>query len=236
MRSRTEALTFLKQFKAMSETMHSVKIVFLRVDNAPEYIEGEMRSFCEEQGIQYERTVAEAPSQNGKSERHNYTYERMARAMLMDGDLHIFFWPFMILATVHIKNRVPHSALPRHTTPHEPWHGRKLSLAHLRPFGAHCTSRIVNPALNKFEVWGETGHLVGYTPESKGYLFWHPASCSVKIRRDLRFHDGPMRPLGQGGVDYSIYAPLWDSPDSLEMWDTTTEHNSMLPNPSSNPM
>ena len=131
--------------------MHGEKIVFFRVDNAPEYVEGDLRKFCDEEGIQYERTVPEAPQQNGKSERHNYTYERMARAMLIDGDLHIFFWPFAVVTAVYIKARVPHAALPKHTTPYERWYGRQPSIAHFRPFGSHCTARIVNPKLGKLD-------------------------------------------------------------------------------------
>jgi hypothetical protein len=131
--------------------------------------------------------------------------------MLIDGDLHIFFWPFAVVTAVYIKARMPHAALPKHTTPYERWRGQQPSIAHFRPFGSHCTARIVNPKLGKFDPRGESGRFVGYAPESKGYLFWHTASRSVKVRRDLTFHGPPPRPLGQGGVDYSIYAPLWHS-------------------------
>jgi hypothetical protein len=42
MRKRSKAPNWLKQYKTMAETMHGTKIAFLRTDNAPEYIEGDM--------------------------------------------------------------------------------------------------------------------------------------------------------------------------------------------------
>jgi hypothetical protein len=172
-------------------------------------VDGELRKYCDDEGILYERTVPKAPQQNGKLERHNYTYERMARAMLLDADLHDYFWPFAMSAVVYLKNRIPHSALPLNVTPFERWHRRKPNLGNVRPFGAHCTARIVNPQLGKFEPRGELGHFLGYTPESKGYVFWHTASQTAKIRRDLVFHGPPSPMIGQGGVDLTVYAPLW---------------------------
>jgi Integrase core domain. len=195
------------------ERIHKTKIRILRVDNAPEYVEGFLRQFCEQEGITYERTVPEAHQQNGKAERHNLTYETMARAMLLDADLHDWFWPFAVLCAVYIKNRVPHSALPTNVTPFERWVLHKPNISHMRPFGSHCTSRVVNEKFKKLELRGETGRFLGYAPESKGYLFWHTASRTVKIRRDLVFHGPPSPTIGQGGVDLSIFPPFWPSTD-----------------------
>jgi len=173
---RSETAQRVVTFTRSAESQHGTKLQILHVDNAPEYVSGELRRYCDEEGIKYERTVPEAPQQNGKAERYNYTYETLARAMLLDADLHEFFWPFAVLAAAHIKNRVPHAALPPHTTPYEKWFGHRPNIDHLRPFGAHCTARIVNPTLGKFESRGETGRFLGYAEESKGYLFWHSAS------------------------------------------------------------
>jgi hypothetical protein len=128
--------------------------------------------------------------------------------------MHDFFWPFAIMAAVHIKNRVPHSALPTDVTPFKCWNGYKPDVSHIRPFGAHCTARIVNPQLGKFEPRGEAGRFLGYAAESKGYLFWHTASRTVKVRRDLVFHGPPSPTIGQGGVDLRVYTPLWSSESS----------------------
>jgi hypothetical protein len=220
MRKRSETPQKMATFKACAEKSHNAKLRILRVDNAPEYVEGELRKYCDQEGITYEKTVPEAPQQNGKSERFNYTYEAMARAMLLDANLHDFFWPFAILTAAYIKNRVPHATLPPHTTPYQRWYGHKPNIDHLRPFGAHCTARIVNQKLGKLEPRGETGRFLGYATESKGYLFWHTASRTVKVRRDLTFHGPPSHTIGQGGVDLTVYAPLWSghANDEIQVW------------------
>jgi hypothetical protein len=60
-------------YKSQNENWHNSKIVFLRADNAPEFVNGELRKLCDASGITYERTTPDAPPQNGVSERHNYT-------------------------------------------------------------------------------------------------------------------------------------------------------------------
>ena len=135
----------------------------------------------------------------------------MARAMLLDADLSSFFWPFAITTAVYLKNRLPHSALPSHVTPYERWFGSKPDLSHLRPFGAFCSSRIVNTPTSKLQPRGEAGRLLGYALESKAYLFWHTATRSVKVRRDLAFHGPPSPRIGQRGVELDVYQDIWNS-------------------------
>lgn len=135
----------------------------------------------------------------------------MVRAMLLDADMSEYFWPLAIQAAVYIKNRVPHKALPPDTSPYQLWHGVRPSLERLRPFGAHCVARIVGKDEPKFKPKGEVGRFVGYARNSKGFLFWHPPSRSVKPRRDLRFPLPPPPSFGQGGaVDSSQVKALWE--------------------------
>jgi transposase InsO family protein len=172
MKTRDEALQCFIEFRALTETFCREKTITLRVDNAPELTKGQFAAHCESEGITYEKTVPEAPSQNGVAERCNLTLASMARAMLIDSDLSDWFWPFAIQAAVHIKNRVPHSNLPPHKTPFEFWHGYKPNLSHLRHFGAYCTSRITpSNALQKFDPRGEPGRFLGYAKDAKGELY-----------------------------------------------------------------
>lgn len=76
----------------------------------------------------------------------------MSRAMLIDGNLPDWFWPFATLSAVHIKNRLPHASLDPTVTPFELWLKMKANLSHLRPFGALVTARkIGSDKLPKFE-------------------------------------------------------------------------------------
>ena len=116
----------------------------------------------------------------------------MTRAMLIDANLSSCFWPFTIQTAIHIKNCVPHSNLPLHSTPFQLWHGYKPNLLYMRPFRVHCTSRILPTPDSKFHPCGESAHFLGYATNAKGYVIWVPGpnsqGGSVKTRRDVTFH------------------------------------------------
>ena len=222
MKSRNEAASLFIEFQTAAERFCNEKIAVLRVDNTPELIRGQLQNHCKSQGIAYEKTVPDSPSQNGVAERTNLTICSMARAMLIDSDLRDFFWPFAVLTAVHIKQRLPHASLPPNTTPFELWFHRRPNLSHLRPFGASCTARILANHKSKFHPRGETGRFLGYAKDAKGYLVWVPNAenngGSLKVRRDVIFHHFPDPPLSPNN-DHE-YLPLWDNvgfPDRLNV-------------------
>jgi len=212
MKSRDEAPRHFHDFRTLAENFCGAKIKILRVDNAPELTKGKSQEYCKNAGIMYEKTVPDSPSQNGVAERCNLTLASMTRALLIDADLSDWFWPFAIQTAVHIKNRVPHSSLPPHKTPFELWYGYKPNLSHIRPFGSHCTARIISNTLSKFDPRGEPGRLLGYAKDAKGYLIWVPGPHGrggvVKTRRDVIFHDFPSAPSSP--TTHDDFSPLWD--------------------------
>lgn len=212
LKTRDDALNCFVEFRTATENFCNQRVTILRVDNAPELVQGKMQAYCTTHGITYEKTVPDSPPQNGVAERTNLTVGSMARAMLIDADLSDFFWPFATQAAVHIKNRVPHSALPANTTPFELWYHYKPNLSHLRLFGTTCTSRILSNTLPKFAPRGETGRFLGYAKDAKGYLIWIPnrdnRSGTVKTRRDVTFHDAPPGSVTPKAND--DHSPLWD--------------------------
>ena len=207
LKRRSDVLKVFIEFRTATEKFLGVSIVFLRCDNAPEYIRGMFENYCKTNGISYEKIVPDASPQNGVSEHANWTVGSMSRAMLLDGDMSDFFWPFAALTAVHIKVRVPHSAIPSEKTPFELIMHKKPDLSHLRPFGCLVTSRRLNSnTLTKFEPRGKEGRFLGYAQDSKGYLIWFPVSRTVLVRCDVIFHGLPdvkSEPLICSG-------PLWD--------------------------
>jgi hypothetical protein len=212
MKSRNEAPSLFSQFKTTAEKFSGKHVKTLRVDNAPELIHGKMALFCKTHGITYEKTVPDSPAQNGVAERTNLTLCSMARAMLIDANLRDFFWPFAISTAVHIKQRVPHSSLPAGLTPFQLWFGHRPNLSHLHPFGTRCTARILSTHPSKFHPRGEPARFLGYATDAKGYLIWvsneHGPGGSVKVRRDVVFHDFPVTPPPP--LLPSAYLPLWE--------------------------
>ncbi len=190
LKRRSDALKAFVEFRTAMEKFLGVSIIILRVDNAPEYIHGLFEDYCKTNGLTYEKIVPDASPQNGVSERSNWTVASMTRALLLDGDIADYFWPFAAQSAVHIKVRVPHSAIEPDKTPFELIMGKKPDLSHLRPFGCVVTARRLNSdSLAKFQPRGEEGRFMGYARDSKGYLIWFPSSRSVLVRRDVIFHD-----------------------------------------------
>ena len=172
------------------ERFLGVSIIILCVDNAPEYIHGLFEDYCKMNGLTYEKIVPDASPQNGVSKCSNWTVASMTPALLLDGDIADYFWPFAAQSAVHIKVRVPHSAINPDKTPFELIMGKKPDLSHLRPFGCVVTARRLNlDSLAKFQPRGEEGRFMGYARDSKGYLIWFPSSRSVLVCRDEIFHD-----------------------------------------------
>jgi hypothetical protein len=230
LQSRDEAAQYFGDFKSLVENFCGTKIITLRVDNAPELIHGKFKHLCKAAGITYEKTVPDSPNQNGVAERCNLTLASMARALLIDADLSDWFWPFAIQTAVHIKNRVPHSSLPPYKTPFELWFGYKPNLSHLRPFGSHCTARILSNTLSKFDSRGEPGRFLGYAKDAKGYLIWVPGPSGqggvIKTRRDVTFHDFPPQPTTT--ASHHDLTPLWDDvTDRVYVDSSPLEHPSV---------
>jgi hypothetical protein len=191
LKSKSEASEKFRIFKMQVENLHNSRIKYFRTDNAGELTQGSMRALLDASGIIVEASSPESPQQNGVSERTNYTIASMVRAMLLDAQLHSWFWPFAAQHAVYLKNRTPHKALPPDKTPFELWTGRRPNLAHLQIFGSHCTAKIVNQHLAKFDPRGEHGRFLGFPPNTKGYLFWSSESRTVRVRHDLIFHNPP---------------------------------------------
>jgi hypothetical protein len=68
MKTRNEALSLFIQFQTAAEKFCNEKITLLRVDNAPELVQGQMQAYCRAHGIAYEKTVPDSPPQNGVAE------------------------------------------------------------------------------------------------------------------------------------------------------------------------
>ncbi len=230
MKSCSEAPQLFSQFQTAAKAFCKEKITTLHVNNAPELVRGQMEAHCATHGITYEKTVPDLPQQNGVAEWANRTICSMARAMLIDADLHDFFWPFAVLTATHIKQRVPHASLPPHTTPFELWYKRRPNLSHLRPFGTHCTAHIISDCLSKFNAQGESGRFLGYARDAKGYLIWVPNQANnggtLKVRRDVVFND-TCSPNTMSAPIPMHYMPLWDAinfPDHIPICNNDNEY------------
>ena len=81
-KNKADVFPIFKIFKALVEFESEKKIKCLRTDNGGEYTSVEFDSFCQQEGIKRQFTVAYTPQQNGVAERMNRTLLERTRAML----------------------------------------------------------------------------------------------------------------------------------------------------------
>lgn len=189
------------EYKVEREMEKKIKI--LRTDNGGEYVSGDFKKFLESEGIQRHLTVEYTPQQNGVAERANRTLVEMARCMLMSSNLPESLWGEAINTAAYLRNRSPTKLLQ--CTPYEAWCGNKPSVHHLRIFGSKAIVLNKRPGKSKFAAKSYECFIVGYSPESKAYRLYDPATRQIIKSRDLKFlEDTYTANIGNDVNDYTI--------------------------------
>ena len=172
LKTKGEAFTAFRYFKAWMENKLDTKIKELRDDKGGEYMSEEFETFLATHGIARQHTLRDEPHQNGVAERANRTLVEGITTMLNESRLPPSFWNLALNAFVHVHNRSPTSAVPD-STPYERMFKSKPDVAHLRVFG--CLSYV---HVKKDQRKGLQSHtnkcvFVGYPPQYKGWLFYN---------------------------------------------------------------
>ena len=144
-------------------------IKVLRTDRGGEYTSGILNDFCKEHGIVHHYTMPYTPQQNGVAERRNRTLMDMVRSMMSYSDLPLFFWGEALHTAVYLLNHSPSKAVT--VTPYELWTGRRSLLRHLAVWGCNAQIRVQNQHRIKLQPKSTPRIFIGYSTESKGYLF-----------------------------------------------------------------
>jgi hypothetical protein len=169
LKTKDEALSFFKIYKAEAENQLDRKIKRLRSDRGGEYFSNEFDSFCAEHGIIHERTPPYSPQSNGVAERKNRTLTDLVNAMLDTSGLSKEWWGEALLTACHVLNRVP--TKNKEITPFEEWEKKRLKLSYLRTWG--CLAKVNVPIPKKRKLGPKTVDCVflGYAFHSIGYRF-----------------------------------------------------------------
>lgn len=195
MKSKGEAFQMFREYKALVEKQHGLKIKCVRSDNGREYENRAFDDFLKFEGIRRELTTTHTPEQNGVSERKNRTLEEAARCLLLQSGLPQSFWAEALNTANYLRNRCPTKKL-NGKTPFEYWHGKEPTAHHLRDFGSKVFCLDKTPNKGKFDRRSKEGLLVGYSEQSKAYRVWIPETRTTEVTRDVVFreemiaHDG----------------------------------------------
>ena len=182
-KTRSEAASNLDQWRKEAELQTGLKVKAARSDNAPELLQVVER-WSNEDGVSSDPTAPYTSSQNGKAERAIQNTEQLTRALLIQSQLPITFWPYAVRTASYILNRtaVGPTINGKAITPEEAWFKRKPDIKHMRVWGCKCFVHIPDAKrLSKLHPRAEEGIFVGYTKTSSQYRVYLKESKHVKI-------------------------------------------------------
>ncbi|KAH9800564.1 hypothetical protein KPL71_000708 [Citrus sinensis] len=185
-KKKSDVFPVFKEYKARVELESGKKIKCLRTDNGGEYTDGEFLTFCKQEGIQRQFTVAYTPQQNGVAKRMNRTLTERIRAMLRTAGLPNSFWAEVAKTACYIVNRSPSTAIGLKTAM-EMWTGKPADYSYLHAFG--CPVYVMYNAQERTKLDPKSRRCIflGYADGVKGYRLWDPTAHKIVISRDVIF-------------------------------------------------
>ena len=105
------------------------------MDYGTEFVNDDLHTWTQTQGIQLQMTALYSPSQNGVTECMNCTLVELACVMLVDSKLPEFLWELAVAHAAYLWN-MSYMLMPRlgNQTPYQVWHGHKPDVLHLHKF------------------------------------------------------------------------------------------------------
>jgi len=147
-------------------------------DNAKDYFNHDLISFCQKEGIIHESSCAKTPQQNEIAERKNRHLLDQTRALLFQHKVLKSFWGEAVLTAYYLINRLPSTILASKSPMDvlSSFYPNVSTSNQLVPRIFGCVSFVHVPS-------GDRGKLdpralkcvfIGYSSTQKGYKCYHP--------------------------------------------------------------
>lgn len=215
LKQKSQVTNCVKRFKAAAEAETGHRLLCVHMDQGGENTSNAFKAFCEEHGIRREFTMRNEPHQNGVVERLNRTVAEGVVSMLQEANLPASWWDYAFCAFLHAHNRSFTSAVPE-ATPHQAFTKKKPDVSLLRVFGCTAYVNVRTDKRSNIESHTMKCIFVGYAPEQKGWLFYHPETRKLMSSNaaifDERYFPGlkrsdPTNARAPDGVDWSVFMP-----------------------------
>ncbi|KAH9768487.1 Integrase catalytic domain-containing protein [Citrus sinensis] len=227
-KKKSDVFLVFKEYKARVELESGKKIKCLRTDNSGEYTDGEFLTFCKQEGIQRQFTVAYTPQQNRVAERMNRTLTERIRAMLRTAGLPNSFWAEAAKIACYIVNRSPSTAIGLKTAM-EMWTGKPADYSYLYAFGCPVYMMYNAQERTKLDPKSRRCIFLGYADGVKGYRLWDPTAHKIVISRDVIFVEDQLQMKdGDDGTvkEKSETVPVYveNNPEDSDSSETVPKH------------
>ena len=165
-----------------------MKVVKIRSDHGGEFLNEDFEKFCFENGYSHNFSAPRTPQQNGIIERKNSTLHVMARTMINEYSLKLYFWAETISTACYILNHVSIRPIIR-KTPYELYRDRFPLLSYFRPFEYSCYILREGERVDKFDAKSDLGIFVSYAPQSKAYRVFNLRTSTIHESVHVEFDE-----------------------------------------------
>jgi len=108
----------------------------------------------------------------------------MMKTILLGLSLTHKFWSDALLHVVYLKNRLPHSSLPKNITPYQAWTNQRPDLSHIRTFGSLIYVKKPGVKDGKLDTSLVTkGIFLGFTPTVWNAIYYDSGTKETKTVR-----------------------------------------------------
>ena len=183
MRRKSEAFEKFKEFRAEVKNQLGKRIKAIRSNRDGEYLLRDFKDYLTQNGIVSQLATPRTPQQNGVAKRRNMTLLEMVRSMMSYSTLPISFWGYTLKIAMHILTLASSKSVPN--TPKELWSGYKPSMKYLHIWG--CLAHVLKRKSDKLEAKTEVCMFLGYSKETKGYLFYNHKDNKVFVSTRANF-------------------------------------------------
>jgi transposase InsO family protein len=192
LRKKSDATQCIIKYDKAILNRYKSHIGTIRVDKGKEFL-GELKTYMEQHGIQSQTTAGYTSSQNGRAERPILTIMETALTLMFYSGLPMKFIGLAIETSVYLRNKCPHSALPKET-PHYRWYGNKPDLTNLRVFGTVCYSHVPKQIRNKVDERSRRCYMLGYSDKAKAWKLYNIETGKIIKSAHVKFMSEDFNP------------------------------------------
>ena len=104
---RSEVVTTVTHFITEGVTQYSTTPKILCTDNALEFVQASLRTFCADRGIIYQTTCPHTSQQNGVVERKHRQLLNITCTLLIEMHVPSYLWSDALMTAAYLQNRLP---------------------------------------------------------------------------------------------------------------------------------
>ena len=133
----------------------------------------------------------------------NKTLQEIARTLLCESNLPIYFWAEAINTTCYITNRALIRSIFK-KTPYELLKGKKPNIGYFRVLGYRCFILNNKENMGKFDAKSDEGIFIGYSFTSKSYRGVNKRTLVIEESVHVVFDESLLEPIRDEVEEYKI--------------------------------